>query len=144
MLVLPANGHSHSSPQPPSRGGGEVEVCGNPTIAPLLEAAPLFEAAIDVLVVMHRATPPPDLPAWDAAAMRDTALATLLDWWWPAMFAAPAPEAARARAIGLMYTMMYVGDFVNPFGDGFTVAAGTCASEDDGNFEHGNILDPIF
>jgi MFS family permease len=26
-----------------------------------------------------------------------------------------APEAARARAIGLMYTMMYVGDFANPF-----------------------------
>jgi MFS family permease len=25
-----------------------------------------------------------------------------------------APEAARARAIGLMYTMMYVGDFANP------------------------------
>jgi MFS family permease len=25
-----------------------------------------------------------------------------------------APEAARARAIGLMYTMMYVGDFINP------------------------------
>jgi MFS family permease len=26
-----------------------------------------------------------------------------------------APEAARSTAIGLMYTMMYVGDFVNPF-----------------------------
>jgi MFS family permease len=26
-----------------------------------------------------------------------------------------APEAARARAIGLMYTMMYIGDFANPF-----------------------------
>jgi MFS family permease len=26
-----------------------------------------------------------------------------------------APETARARAIGLMYTMMYIGDFVNPF-----------------------------
>ncbi len=26
-----------------------------------------------------------------------------------------APEAARARAIGLMYTAMYVGDFANPF-----------------------------
>jgi MFS family permease len=26
-----------------------------------------------------------------------------------------APEAARATAIGLMYTMMYVGDFANPF-----------------------------
>jgi len=26
-----------------------------------------------------------------------------------------APEAARARAIGFMYTMMYIGDFANPF-----------------------------
>jgi len=26
-----------------------------------------------------------------------------------------APEAARSTAIGLMYTMMYIGDFVNPF-----------------------------
>jgi MFS family permease len=26
-----------------------------------------------------------------------------------------APEAARGTAIGLMYTMMYVGDFANPF-----------------------------
>jgi MFS family permease len=25
-----------------------------------------------------------------------------------------APEAARGAAIGLMYTMMYVGDFANP------------------------------
>lgn len=55
----------------------------------------LFDAAIDVLVVMHRAAPPPDLPSWDAAAMRDTALATLLDWWWPAMFGALAPDATR-------------------------------------------------
>ena len=73
---------------PPSRGGGE-DTCSSST-------ASLFDAAIDVLVVMHRAPPPSDLPAWDAAAMRDTALATLLDWWWPAMFGAPAPDAARA------------------------------------------------
>jgi aminoglycoside/choline kinase family phosphotransferase len=56
----------------------------------------LFDAAIDVLVVMHRAAPPLDLPAWDLPAMRQTALATLLDWWWPAMFGAQAPDAARA------------------------------------------------
>jgi aminoglycoside/choline kinase family phosphotransferase len=43
---------------------------------------------------MHRATPPPDLPAWNATTMRDTALATFLDWWWPATFGAPAPPAA--------------------------------------------------
>ncbi len=56
----------------------------------------LFDAAIDVLVSTHRAAPPAGLPAWDASAMRQTALGTLLDWWWPAMFRAPAPEAARA------------------------------------------------
>jgi len=55
----------------------------------------LFDTAIDVLVAMHRATPPPGLPAWDASAMHQTALGTLLDWWWPAMFGAPAPDAAR-------------------------------------------------
>jgi hypothetical protein len=77
------------SPQPPpTRGGGAV--C-EPTSIALL-----FDAAIDVLVVMHRAAPPLDLPAWDLPAMRQTALATLLDWWWPAMFGAQAPDAARA------------------------------------------------
>jgi hypothetical protein len=61
-----------------------------------ITTAPIFDAAIDALVAMHRAPPPPDLPAWDAAAMRDTALGTLLDWWWPATFGAAAPDAARA------------------------------------------------
>jgi aminoglycoside/choline kinase family phosphotransferase len=76
------------SPHPsPSRGGGEV------TTTPI---ASLFDAAIDLLVAMHRATPPPDLPAWDAPAMRETTIATLLDWWWPAMFGSAAPGAARA------------------------------------------------
>jgi aminoglycoside/choline kinase family phosphotransferase len=45
---------------------------------------------------MHRAAPPPGLPAWDALTMRDTALATLFDWWWPATFHTPPPDAARA------------------------------------------------
>ena len=53
---------------------------------------------------MQRAPPPPDLPLWDAAAMADTALATLFDWWWPAMFgAAGAGRGAaglRRRARG--------------------------------------------
>jgi len=73
---------------PPSRGGGVDLRCSAIT--------ELFDAAIDVLVVMHRAAPPPDLPAWDAVAMRDTALATLIDWWWPAMFGVATPDAARA------------------------------------------------
>ncbi len=73
----------------PSRGGGAVR-----------EHTPittLFDAAIDVLIVMHRAPPPPGLPAWNVAAMRDTALATLFDWWWPAMFGAAAPATSRSE-----------------------------------------------
>jgi aminoglycoside/choline kinase family phosphotransferase len=57
-------------------------------------AATLFAAAADTLAAIHRA-PPPELPPWDAAAMANTALATLFDWWWPAMFGAAAPDAAR-------------------------------------------------
>jgi len=55
----------------------------------------LFDAAVDALVVMHRARPPAGLPAWGRAEMAATALGTLLDWWWPAMFPTPAPDAAR-------------------------------------------------
>ena len=64
-----------------------------PILTPVVS---LFDAAIDLLAAMHRATPPLDLPAWDAPAMRDTTIATLLDWWWPAMFGSAAPAAARA------------------------------------------------
>jgi aminoglycoside/choline kinase family phosphotransferase len=78
---------SASRPEP-AGGGGEM-----PILTPVVS---LFDAAIDLLVAMHRATPPPDLPAWDAPAMRDTTIATLLDWWWPAMFGSAAPDAARA------------------------------------------------
>jgi N-acetylmuramate 1-kinase len=61
-----------------------------------------FDAAVNALVEMHRAPPPPGLPSWDAAAMTQTALATLLDWWWPAAFGNTAPEAAqRDLAAGL-------------------------------------------
>ena len=58
-------------------------------------ATTLFQAAADVLTAIQRAPPPADLPAWDAPAMTATALATLFDWWWPAMLGAPAPDAAR-------------------------------------------------
>jgi aminoglycoside/choline kinase family phosphotransferase len=56
----------------------------------------LFDAAIDALIVMHRAAPPPDLPKWGKAAMRRTALDALFDWWWPAMHGVAAPAEARA------------------------------------------------
>jgi len=55
----------------------------------------LLDAAADALVVMHTAPPPPGLPRWDAEAMTQTALGTLMDWWWPAMFGTQAPDAAR-------------------------------------------------
>ncbi|MSP05071.1 MAG: aminoglycoside phosphotransferase [Acetobacteraceae bacterium] len=57
--------------------------------------AELFDAAVDALAVMHSAPPPDGLPAWNGGAMATTAVATMLDWWWPAMFSAPAPKAAR-------------------------------------------------
>jgi aminoglycoside/choline kinase family phosphotransferase len=55
----------------------------------------LLGAAVDALVVMQQAPVPDGLPLWDAATMASTALGTLFDWWWPARFGAPAPQAAR-------------------------------------------------
>jgi aminoglycoside/choline kinase family phosphotransferase len=52
--------------------------------------------AIDTLIAIQRAPPPAGLPAWDARAMAETALATVLDWWWPAMFGSAAPDEARS------------------------------------------------
>jgi aminoglycoside/choline kinase family phosphotransferase/CTP:molybdopterin cytidylyltransferase MocA len=56
----------------------------------------LFDAAVDALVVMQRAAPPADLPAWDPAAMTAATLNPLLDWWWPEVFGAAPPAEARA------------------------------------------------
>jgi N-acetylmuramate 1-kinase len=66
----------------------------------------LFDAAVDTLVAIQRAPTPADLPAWNAAAMASTALATLFDWWWPAMFGAPAPEPARQEFAAALETML--------------------------------------
>ena len=68
--------------------------------------APLFDAAVDVIVAIQRASPPPDLPIWGATEMRDTALGTLFDWWWPAQFGSPAPEAARADVTQALTEML--------------------------------------
>ncbi len=57
----------------------------------------MFDAAVDVLVAMQRAAPPPGLPGWGPAEMSATAQGTLLDWWWPAMFGAPAPGGGAGR-----------------------------------------------
>jgi N-acetylmuramate 1-kinase len=66
----------------------------------------LFDAAIDALVVMHRAEPPTGLPAWGKTAMMETALGTLFDWWWPAMHQAAAPREARAAVTTALDTML--------------------------------------
>jgi aminoglycoside/choline kinase family phosphotransferase len=71
-----------------------------------LAGTTLFGAAADVLVTIQRATPPADLPIWDAPAMAATALATLFDWWWPAMFGAAAPDAARQDFAAALETML--------------------------------------
>jgi N-acetylmuramate 1-kinase len=67
---------------------------------------PLLEAAVDALVVMQRAAPPEGLPAWDASMMASTALGTLFDWWWPARFGGPAPQAARNDVAAALATML--------------------------------------
>ena len=67
-------------PPPPLAGGGWGE------------GELVLVAAVDTLLAIQRAPPPPDLPAWNAAAMATTAMATLFDWWWPAMFGAAAPN----------------------------------------------------
>lgn len=53
------------------------------------------EPIVDTLVLIQRAAAPTSLPLWDATAMTTTALGTLFDWWWPAMFGAEAPDNAR-------------------------------------------------
>jgi len=67
---------------------------------------PLLDAAVDSLVVMQRAEPPDWLPAWDAAMMASTALGTLFDWWWPARFGHPAPQAARDDVAAALAAML--------------------------------------
>lgn len=65
-----------------------------------------WDAAVDTLVAMQRAAPPENLPAWDAAAMSQAALGTLLDWWWPAMLHAPAPDDTRADFAAALDAML--------------------------------------
>jgi aminoglycoside/choline kinase family phosphotransferase len=68
--------------------------------------APLLDAAVDALVIMQRSPPPDELPLWDARTMASTALATLFDWWWPARFGGPAPQAARDDVTAALATML--------------------------------------
>ncbi len=79
-------------PPPPLAGGGWGEL--------------VLVAAVDTLLAIQRAPPPPDLPAWNAAAMATTAMATLFDWWWPAMFGAAAPDAPRQDFAAALEAML--------------------------------------
>lgn len=60
------------------------------------DAHRLFGVAIDVLLRLQAYPVPPELPRWDAVAMRDATLGPLCDWWWPAAFGGPCPDHARA------------------------------------------------
>lgn len=68
-------------------------------------AETLFGAAVDALVAMQRAAPP-DLPPWNAGLMAETALGTLFDWWWPAVFGTEAPSDARANVAAALEVML--------------------------------------
>ena len=76
------------------------------SIIPRHDADLLFDAAIDALIVMHRAAPASGLPAWGCTEMRATALGTLFDWWWPAMHGAPPPPDARAEITDALETIL--------------------------------------
>jgi N-acetylmuramate 1-kinase len=67
---------------------------------------PLLDAAVDALIIMQRSYPPDGLPLWDGPAMTATAISTLFDWWWPARFGGPAPQAARDDVAAALATML--------------------------------------
>lgn len=67
---------------------------------------PLLSAAVEALAAVHRAAPPAGLPDWGRAQMTQTALGTLFDWWWPARYGAPAPDAARSQVAAALDTML--------------------------------------
>ena len=90
------------SRRPGARGRSRRRVCF-PTILTEANAEPLFDAAIDALVVLHRAAPPAGLPEWGKAAMRETALRHAVrlvvagDAWRPAAARCPRRDRRRAR-----------------------------------------------
>ncbi len=67
------------------------------TILTETNAESLFDAAIDALIVMHRAALPVAVPRWGKTEMRDTTLGTLFDWWWPETHGAEPPAEVKAE-----------------------------------------------
>jgi N-acetylmuramate 1-kinase len=98
LLLEEDLGDNVVAPPPTLGGGGWGEGAG--------EARLIFDTAVDVLVTMQCVPAPTGLPVWDAAMMAETALATLFDWWWPAMFGAPAQDAARQDFAAALKTML--------------------------------------
>jgi tRNA threonylcarbamoyl adenosine modification protein YjeE len=77
--------------------------------------ADLYAPAVDVLLAIAKEPPPPllpieghaphPLPAYDADALLTEAL-LLIDWFWPAVHGAPAPQAVRDDFIGLWQPLL--------------------------------------
>ena len=109
---------AHAIPAPAvlARDGAAavVEEIGQGTLAAALDAGadalPAYAAAARLLRRLHDAPPPDGLPAWDAPAMTEAAAATVLGWWWPAVFGAAAGDAVQA---GLRAALM---ETLAPFG----------------------------
>ncbi len=76
-----------------------IEDLGDDTFTALLargeDETALYRLAVEILATLHRRPAPAGLPAWDHRAMAEAAAATLLDWWWPAMFGEPPARAVR-------------------------------------------------
>lgn len=87
-----------------------VEDLGRASMAEALDAGadplPLYFGAAETLARLAEAPPPPGLPEWGAARMSETTAATLLDWWWPAMFGAPPEDAVRSGLDAAIRTML--------------------------------------
>jgi hypothetical protein len=68
--------------------GHEVETGG-------ADQEELWRVATDALVALRAAPAPDTLPAYDHGAL-GIEVELLIDWYWPALYGAPAPEDARA------------------------------------------------
>ncbi len=95
-----------------------VEDLGRASMAEALDSGadplPLYLGAAETLARLAEAPPPPGLPEWGATRMSETAAATFLDWWWPAMFGAPPDDAVRSGLDAAIRAML------DPFlGQGF-------------------------
>ena len=86
------------------------EDLGDDLLSTLLDqgaaAEAILNAAVDALAAWQRIPPAPDLPAWDTGPMVTTATGTIFDWWWPARYGNPAPEAARQDVTGALHQML--------------------------------------